>query len=108
MNPLRFLVTFKVPEVVTTMTYLDVYVAPTNGQADFRLKSRSVKRIATGVSIFSTPGNHTFNVPIGVTRVLALTVAGGSNFDYIHKPSQPIGLNLKKIFNSHPFQVKSR
>lgn len=75
---------------------LDVYVAPTNGQAEFRLKSRSVKRIATGVSIFSTPGNHTFNVPIGVTRVLAITVAGGSNFDYIHRPRPTNWSELEK------------
>ena len=86
---------------------LDVYVAPTNGQADFRLKSRSVKRIATGVSIFSTPGNHTFNVPIGVTRVLALTVAGGSNFDYIHKPRPTNWSELEKDlqFTSVPSKV---
>lgn len=64
---------------------LDVYVKPNDGTKQlFRLKSKSYRNIAKGVTVYSQPGQYTFNVPVGVTKLSVTTVAGGSEYDYIH------------------------
>ena len=64
---------------------LDIYIKPDDAtKQTFRLKSKSYRNIANGVTIYSQPGQYTFNIPVGVTKVCVITVAGGSEYDYVH------------------------
>lgn len=64
---------------------LDIYIKPDDAtKQPFRLKSKSYRNIANGVTIYSQPGQYTFNIPVGVTKVCVITVGGGSEYDYVH------------------------